>query len=296
MANTSTDLDTLNFYMQAAGKFPLLSAEDERALLERATDGNQRARQRLAEHNLRLVVKVAKRYSNGCKETLLDLIQAGNVGLMESIDRFDTDKGTRFTTYAMQWVRARVLEAFRDNLFIVRTGTTGGQRKCLWGLSKTQAALEAQGIEATPERLAKALDVDIPTVKAMLVRLRGKNEVSTASYSRREHRVTFGDTLQGNIPTPEQVYRRVEWKSELRQMFNEFAQTLSPKQRIVLDLRVLSDDPLTLQEVADLTGCSRQAVQYVDATVRKKAKEFFGVRDLREVATTEAELATELAA
>ncbi len=291
-ATNSETLDTLSVYMQAVGRYPLLTPEAEGQLLTQAISGDKRATQRLAEHNLRLVVSTAKRYSNGCKDRLLDLIQAGNVGLMESIPKFDQSKATRFSTYALQWIRARVLESVKNDFRLVRTATTEGQRKCLWNMSKVRGALEAQGIEATPERLAEALDVPVDTVKHMAQVMSNGSEVSTqATTGADDSETTVGDQLPGDIPDPEIAYRKAEWKSELRCMFNEFAQTLSAKQRIVLDLRILSTEPLTLQEVADIAGCSRQAVQYVDATVRKKAREFFGVRDLHEVAASEAELA-----
>ena len=151
--------DPLQAYMQDVSRYPLLSREEEHALAVKYTEtGDVEAAARLVTANLRLVVKIAYDYRRAYKN-LLDLVQEGNIGLMQAVKKYDPYKGVKLSSYAAWWIRAYILRFILNNHRLVKLGTTQAQRKLFFNLKKEKAKLSAMGIEPTAEVIAKRLDV-----------------------------------------------------------------------------------------------------------------------------------------
>ena len=182
--------------------------------------GDLEAARRLVLANLRLVVKIAMEYRRAWTN-VLDLIQDGNVGLLEAVQRYDPYQGVKLSTYAVYWIRAYILQYILDNFRIVRLGTTRAQRKLFWRLNKEKRELERQGFEVEPRLIAERLDVTEADVEDMDMRLR-ESDLSLNAPARRDEseRAEFGDFMSGAEPNAEQNVA----DHELRRVFMEKVQ------------------------------------------------------------------------
>ena len=190
--------DALAAYMAELRKYPPISREEEHELAVRWTEqGDREAARRLVLANLRLVVKIAMEYRRAWTN-VLDLIQDGNVGLLEAVQRYDPYQGVKLSTYAVYWIRAYILQYILDNFRIVRLGTTRAQRKLFWRLNKEKRELERQGFEVEPRLIAERLDVSEAEVEDMDMRLR-ESDLSLNMPSRRDEPggAEVGDFLPG---------------------------------------------------------------------------------------------------
>ncbi|MGH7805358.1 MAG: sigma-70 family RNA polymerase sigma factor, partial [Candidatus Binatia bacterium] len=167
--------DTLGRYLAEIRRHPLLTPDEEHALAVRyREEGDVQAAYRLVTANLRLVVMVARRYERAFKN-LLDLVQEGNIGLMEAVKKFDPYRGIRFPSYAVWWIRAYVIRYIMNNFRLVKMGTTQAQRKLFFNLQKEMTRLEEEGFEATPKLLASRLDVKPSEVVEMQQRMSARD-------------------------------------------------------------------------------------------------------------------------
>ena len=177
--------DALTAYMAELRHYPPISREEEHELAVRWVEhGDRDAARRLVLANLRLVVKIAMEYRRAWTN-VLDLIQDGNVGLLEAVQRYDPYQGVKLSTYAVYWIRAYILQYILDNFRIVRLGTTRAQRKLFWRLNKEKRELERQGFEAEPRLIAERLDVTEAEVEDMDMRLR-ESDLSMNMPARRD--------------------------------------------------------------------------------------------------------------
>src|SRR5262245_48522576 len=199
-------VDTLSAYMAELRRPPPIDRGQEHELALRwVKDRDLNAARRRVLSNLRLVVKIAMEYRRAWVN-VLDLIQSGNVGLMEAVQRFDPYQGVKLSSYAAYWIRAYILKYILDNFRIVRLGTTRAQRKLFFRLNKEKRELERQGFEAEPKLLAERLDVTEADVIDMDQRLH-EGDVSMNAPSRRDEksRAEFGDFVAGSGPTAEET-------------------------------------------------------------------------------------------
>ncbi|HSR49785.1 MAG TPA: RNA polymerase factor sigma-32 [Acidobacteriota bacterium] len=266
-------LDPLRKYLLEISQFEPLSAEEERELAERyREDEDEYAAMRLVTANLRLVVKIAMMYKR-VYSNVLDLIQEGNIGLMEAVKRFDPDKGARLPTYASWWIKAYIIKFMLDNLRIVRAGTTNERRRLIFNLRKEKEKLRLQGIDPTPKLIAERLDVEEDTVRELQPFIES-SELSLDAKVGEDSPLTYVDTL---TDTEAMVDERLA-QGELRQLFedklDEFAQTLSEREHMILYKRLMAEDPLTLQEIADQYGVTREAIRLNEKSLIAKIKEF----------------------
>src|SRR5690606_40401659 len=166
-------IDPLAMYMREVQRHPVLSAEDQRQLAIKYTEGGDvDAAKRLVTSNLRLVVKLAYEYRRAYKN-MMDLIQEGNIGLMQAVKRYDPYRGVKLSSYSAWWIFAYILRFILNNWRLVKLGTTQAQRKLFFNLNKERARLAAMGIEPTHEEIAKRLEVDPKEVREMDLRLSG---------------------------------------------------------------------------------------------------------------------------
>jgi RNA polymerase sigma-32 factor len=232
---------------------------------------------------LKLVVKVAFLY-NKVYSNLMDLIQEGNVGLLQAVKKFDPNRGTRLSTYATWWIKAYIIKFILDNFRIVRVGTTNDRRKVLMNLRKEKRKLEAQGITASPQLIAQALDVSEEDVIAV--------ENSIQSYDLSLDQKVADDSeasyLDSLASTEELIDERLaagELKELIDTKLSEFSDRLSEKERIILQQRLLAEEPLTLQAIADKYGVTREAIRISEKRLVEKIKDYMkeALRDLSDV-------------
>ena len=259
--------DPLQLYMQEVSKHALLTREQEHELAVRYREtGDLDAAYRLVAANLRLVVKLAHEYHRN-PLSLLDLIQEGNIGLMQAVKKYDPSRGVKLSSYAAWWIRAYILRYIMDNWKMVKLGTTEAQRKLFFKLRQEQERLIAQGFEPSPKLLAERLNVSEQDVVEMDQRL-GHDEVSLDAPLGEDGKETRADRSLPStaMPTDEQLGNE-ELKRIFRQHLAEFAKTLEGKERYIFERRLIADEPLTLQQIGDHYGVSRERARQIEANL-----------------------------
>lgn len=265
--------DTLKVYISGVAKYPLLSREEEREVT-RVIYENQDldAVERLAVSNLRLVVKIAMGYYNTYLN-ILDLIQEGNVGLLHAVKKYNPYKGTKFSTYAQFWIRAYILKYLMDSWSLVKVGTTQGQRKLFFRLNKEKRRLESLGLYPAPKLLASTLRVKEEEVVEMQTRL-SNNDVYLEAPLYDEGTETMMDLLSADDDV-EDIVSEKEAKNALAEKVRAFKTTLNEKEVCILDDRLLSEEPRTLEEIGTRLHISRERVRQIQQGILKKAKARF---------------------
>jgi RNA polymerase sigma-32 factor len=256
----------LTRYMAQLRHHAPISREEEHALAVRwVEDGDVEAARQLVLSNLRLVVKIAMDYRRAWANTL-DLIQEGNVGLMEAVQRYDPYIGVKLSSYAVYWIRAYILKYILDNMRGVRMGTTRAQRKLFFRLNKEKRQLELEGFEVEPKLLAERLDVSEDDVRRMEATLARPD----LSMDMPAHRDEPGGTTYGdNMATPGLTAEDRVASKEIQEVFlthvDEFAEGLGERDARILRERLLADEPKTLAELGEEFGVSRERVRQLEA-------------------------------
>ena len=268
--------DPLQAYMAEVIKHPLLTREEEIALAEkyRAT-GDVKAAYRLVASNLRLVVKLAHEYHRN-PIALLDLIQEGNIGLMQAVKKFDPGRGVKLSSYAAWWIRAYILRYIMDNWKMVKLGTTEAQRKLFFKLRQEQERLSKQGFEVTPKLLAQRLNVTEQDVVEMDQRL-GHDEMSLDAPINPDDdsKATRADRLlPSNAIGAEESLGNEQLKQVFKSKLDEFAKTLNDKERFIFENRLVSDEPQTLHDIGAKWGVSRERARQIEAALVIRMREY----------------------
>jgi RNA polymerase sigma-32 factor len=266
--------DALTRYLADLRAHPPLSREEEHALAIKLVEaGDVDAARLLVLANLRLVVKIAMEYRRAWTN-VLDLIQEGNVGLLQAVKRYDPYQGVKLSSYAAYWIRAYILKYLLDNIRLVRLGTTRAQRKLFFRLNKEKRALEAQGFDVEPRLIAERLDVSEADVRDMEQRLAESDLSIDAPANREEGSATFGDFLSSGEASTEDRMADVELRRTFLSKVKEFAEGLDPRDRQIVDQRILADEPRTLQEMGDEFGVSRERVRQLEARVVSRLRDY----------------------
>ena len=269
-----TTISPLQLYLQQIARYPLLEPEEEYELARAHFDsGDVGAAHRLVTANLRLVVKIANDFRQA-QLGLLDLIQEGNYGLMQAVKRFNPYKGVKLSSYAAWWIRAYILKHIMDNKSQVKIGTTADQRKLYYNLEKTARKLLAEYDHVDAKMLAEHLDVREKDVVEMQARLAMPDVSLDAPIGDAEGNVTRGQMLPAVTAGPDDQLAN----EEVRRIFSDhlaaFRGTLKGRDLEVFDSRLLAEEPLTLQEVGERYGITRERARQIEARILKKLKEF----------------------
>ncbi len=265
--------DPLQRYMAEARRYPLLSREEERELAIRLVEqGDVDAAYRLVTANLRLVVMVAREYAKASRN-LLDLVQEGNIGLMEAVKRFDPYRGVRFPSYAVWWIRAYIIRYLINNWRMVKVGTTQAQRKLFFNLQKEKERLEREGIFPEPRLIAERLDVKEREVIEMDQRLSAR-DLSVDAPSRQDEDATLLDVLPSRSSDTEGQVADAEFQARVGAVIREFGTTLKGKEARIFESRLVAPEALTLQEIGDEYKISRERVRQIESRVKKKLKAY----------------------
>jgi RNA polymerase sigma-32 factor len=278
-ASTSRALepsDALSAYMAQLAHCAPISREEEHELAVRwREEGDEDAARQLALANLRLVVKIAMEYRRAWT-SVLDLIQSGNVGLLEAIQRFDPYKGVKLTSYATYWIRAYILKYIMDNYRTVRLGRSRAQRKLFFRLNKEKRRLEREGFEVGPKLLAERLEVSEEDVIDMEQRMSQSDLSLNAPARRDEPGAEYGDFIPAAGESAEDAVGDTELRRVFREQVSEFAAQLGERDQQIIDERILADadDQKTLQQLADIFGVSRERVRQLEARLVARLRDY----------------------
>ena len=259
--------DPLTAYIQETRRYPLLSREQEHELaVKLVEEGDAAAARRLIEANLRLVVKISYEYRRAHRN-LLDLIQEGNIGLMQAVRKYDPYRGVKLSSYAAWWIRAYILKFILNNWRLVKIGTTQAQRKLFFNLRKEKERLEQLGFAPEPALLAERLDVRERDIIEMETRM-GSPEASfdaPLASSEGEGTRTRHDLVAGEeAGRPDFAVEQNEFQTLLREKLEAFAATLKGREETIFRERWLTETPLTLQQLGDRYGVSRERARQLE--------------------------------
>ena len=266
--------DPLQAYLAEVRRIPLLTPEEEKNLAVRYREtGDRTTAYHLVTANLRLVVKIALDYQRQWTLSLMDLIQEGNLGLMQAVKNFDPNRGAKLSYYASYWIKAYILKFVMDNWRLVKIGTTQMQRKLFFNLQKEKNRLEKMGFYPGPARLAEAFSTEEDKVIEMEQRL-GDWEPSLDHPVGDDWRETRGDMTSDMT---EQFDIRIA-NAELQQIFSsklaDFKKTIDKKELDILDQRILSEEPATLQSIGDRYGITKERVRQIEARLVGKIRAY----------------------
>lgn len=264
--------DGFEHYMAQVNRFELLTPDEERHLAHRYRNhGDIDAAHRLITGNLRFVVKVANEYRNyGLR--LADLVQEGNIGLMMAVKKFDPERGIRLITYAVWWIRAYIQNYIVKSWSLVKIGTTQTQKKLFFKLRQTRDALRKLTGRSDMGEIAEHLDVQETEVVEMTQRLRGRDSSLDVELSPGED-YTLLDSLADDRANQEELLAEHQESEQNRQQVEAALAILKPRDRAIIERRILTETPETLQDLADEYGISRERVRQLEANALKKMKE-----------------------
>ncbi len=262
----------LHRYLQEISQYELLSREETEELAVRFKEtGDPNAAYRLVSSNLRLVVKVAMDFQKYWMQNFMDLVQEGNVGLVQATKKFDPYRGVKFSYYAAYWIRAYILKFIMDNWRLVKIGTTQAQRKLFFSLNKEKKLLESQGFKPDVKLLAERLNVKESEVVEMSQRM-DNWDVSLEAPVRNDSEDEQKSFLPSDGPGIEEMVASQQMRERLGEVLAAIDGKLNEKERMILQARLLTDEPKTLQTIADEFGISRERVRQIEANLLKKLR------------------------
>jgi RNA polymerase sigma-32 factor len=268
--------DPMAAYMRETRRYPLLTPDEEKSLAVKLVEhGDSKAARRLIEANLRLVVKIAYEYRRAHKN-LLDLVQEGNIGLIQAVSKFDPYRGVKLSSYAAFWIRAYILKFILNNWRLVKIGTTQAQRKLFFNLRKEREKLEQLGFQPTTALLAEKLDVPEKEVIEMERRLAAPEASLDAPLGSGDDDGvrTRLDFLPSEEARPDRAVAQSEFSELLRGKLETFANTLEGREQTIFRERWLTDEPLTLQEIGDRYQVSRERARQLEKRMLDRLKKY----------------------
>jgi len=272
MNNYLVKSSSLTRYLSEINRFPILSREEEHELAAHYKEhGDMEAAHKLVTANLRFVVKIALQYKNyGVK--LRDLIQEGNMGLMVAVKKFDPKKGFRLISYAVWWIRAYIQKFILETFSLVKMGTTHLQRKLFSSLAKIRRKLTSlDGSEPSDELLAKSLEVNQKDLVSMRHRMSLKDSSLDAPLSD-DRETTHLEMLPSVDSNQEELFAKREEDDRVSSLLKPFLSSLKENERCIVEKRLMSDEPATLEEIGEVYNITRERVRQIEENVKKKIK------------------------
>lgn len=268
------NVSPLQLYLQEIAKYPLLTPEEEfEFAVKHLHEGDIQAAHRLITANLRFVVKIANEFRK-TQASLLDLIQEGNYGLMQAVKRFDPYKGVKLSSYAAWWIRAYILKYLMDNRSQVKIATTAAQRKLFYNLQKETDRLLSEYETVDSKKIAKRLNVSERDVVEMQKRLSSPDVSLDAPFSE-ESASSFGESLPDEKQESiDDLLADRQVRLIFSQYLDEFKDTLKGRDREIFEYRLNHEAPLTLQELGEKYGITRERVRQIETRITNKLKEF----------------------
>ena len=267
--------DPFQAYLHEVQRYPLLTPERETELTRRYHEtGDVNVAAQLVTANLRLVIKIAYEYRRAYRN-IMDLIQEGNIGLMQAVKRYDPFRGVKLSSYAAWWIRAYMLRFILNNWRLVKVGTTQAQRKLFFNLNKQKAKLSAMGVEPSAKEIAERLGVHEKEVVEMDRRMSSAETSLDAPLGDAEGRtVSRSDMLPSSSIAADDSVADQEISELLAKHLKSFRETLSGKDVTIFDRRMVADEPITLQKLGDEFGVSRERVRQLEARLAGRLREY----------------------
>jgi len=269
--NYPIETDGLRIYLSQIERYPVLDREKEYILaLEYRDNKDEDAAKKLITSNLRFVIKVALGYRNyGVR--LMDLIQEGNIGLMKAVERFDPDKGYRLISYAIWWIKAYIQNYIIKSWSLVKIGTTQAQRKLFYRVADLPEARDFDNHLENVSRLADKIHVTEDEVIDMAARLKA-HDLSLDDLIGDRSRDSFADTLRDDAPDQEETLSELEERQDLKLWADNALQTLNPREKYIVEKRILAEDPLTLKELGKHFGITRERARQIERSALEKLR------------------------
>lgn len=266
------EADGLQVYLREVSRFPLLTPEEEHEMATRVRDHNDPdAAFRLVSSHLRLVVRIAMDFQRRWMQNVLDLIQEGNVGLVRAVNKFDPDKGIKFSYYASFWIKAYILKFIMDNWRMVKIGTTQAQRKLFYNLGRERQKLAAQGYDPDNAALSKKFGVSEEQILEMDQRL-AASDISLNVQVGDENSATRMDFLPALEPGIEHSLASDEISGIVRERLKAIIPELNEKELYILNNRLLTDEPATLREIGERYNITRERVRQLESRLLEKIR------------------------
>ncbi len=271
---TFSSYDPLHAYLFEIEQYRLLTREEEVELATRVKEEkDERAAHNLVTSNLRLVVKIAMGYHRYWTENLLDLIQEGNLGLIQAVKKYDPHRGIKFSYYASFWIKAYMLKFIMDNWKLVKIGTTESQRKLFFNLAKERDRLIAEGFSPRPGILAKRLNVKEEEVVEMSQRLEGW-ELSLNAPVGDDSKESYGAFLPDPTSDIDELLSDEQLRQILAKKLRNFRGRLTEREADIFDNRIMAEKPLILQELGDKYHISRERVRQIQKEIISSIKKW----------------------
>ncbi|WP_257456066.1 RNA polymerase sigma factor RpoH [Archangium lipolyticum] len=273
-SSSFSSVDSLSTYLSEINQYPLLSQPEEQALARRFRQGDLAAGHHLVTSNLRFVVKVAYEYrSYGLK--MSDLIQEANIGLMKAVQKFDPDKGIRLISYAVWWIRAYIQNYVLKNWSLVKLGTTQAQRRLFFALARTRRELEklgaGDGHVVNAEEIARKLNVKASEVREMEQRMGGR-DLSLDAPVGEEGDATHLDFVESESSSQADEVAERQEADLTRECIRRALTRLDPRERFIIEHRVMGDAEMTLSELGAHFGFSRERARQLEIRAKDKLK------------------------
>ncbi len=269
--NYWADADELKIYLQEIERYPLLNREKEIELANRFRDSQDaQAVNDLITSNLRFVIKVALGYRNyGIK--VMDLIQEGNIGLIKAVEKFDPDKGYRLISYAVWWIKAYIQNHIIRSWSMVKMGTTQAQRKLFYRVGDLPEATDFDIHRDNVSKLADRINVTEDEVIDMAARLKAR-DLSLDELLGDSSRDSFADTLRDDTADQERELAKKQELEKLKRWVDKAVEKLNPREKYIVEKRILSDEPETLKELGKHFGVTRERARQIERTALQKLR------------------------
>ncbi|MHA7627876.1 RNA polymerase factor sigma-32 [Corallococcus sp. M7] len=273
-SNSFSSADSLSTYLSEINQYPLLNPQEEQTLSRAFRAGDLSAGHRLVTSNLRFVVKVAYEYrSYGLK--MSDLIQEANIGLMKAVQKFDPEKGIRLISYAVWWIRAYIQNYVLRNWSLVKLGTTQAQRRLFFSLARTRRELEklgaGEGHIVNADEIAKKLNVKPAEVREMEQRMGGR-DLSLDAPVGEDGDATHLDFVESESASHADEVADRQQAGLTRNLVQRALMRLDPRERFIIEQRVMSDSEMTLSELGEHFGFSRERARQLEIRAKDKLK------------------------
>jgi len=267
--------DSMHLYLREVNRFPMLKPDEEFTLIRQYREQNDtKAAFRLISSHLRLVVRIAMDFQRSWMQNILDLIQEGNVGLMKAVQKFDPERGIKFSYYASFWIKAYILKFIMDNWRMVKVGTTQTQRKLFYNLGKERQRLLNQGFDASTASLSKSLNVSEQDITEMDQRL-GSSDMSLDAPFSEDTTMTRMDMLPALSTPVDDLLAEEQMVVLLKNQIKNMMPGLNDKERDVLEQRLMNEDPVTLREIGEKYNITRERVRQIEARLIEKIRDNF---------------------
>ena len=271
----SAPIDSFKKYMAEISRYPILSREEEYKFAMRyRKKADLEAAKKLITSNLRFVIKIANEYRN-YGINLMELIQEGNLGLMQAVKKFDPTRGYRVITYAVWWIRAYIQSYIIKTWSLVKIGTTQAQKKLFYKLSSAKRKMELTNKILSPEdykTLAKELGVSDEAIAEMEQRMAGKDVSLDVEIREEGERATHLDFLADKLASQEEILTKIQEEEKIKRELDTALKSLEERERFIIENRVLRDNPLTLEELGTKLNISRERVRQIENEALKKMK------------------------